>query len=349
MNKKVTRRDFLKLAGLALGSLAFRPFTDGLSPAGEQTPIGLARVTIKEIDIFAEPSADSAVIDVAYRDQLLPVYEELNPVYPEFANSPHWYRLDRGFAASSYTQRVDGRKLHRPVYLFPEGGQIGEIGVPYTRSYRYTGFYGWQPLYMLYYKSVHWIMDVDEGPDKRPWYKLLDELLNVEYFVPATHMRVIPPEELTPISPEVPWEEKRIEVNLLKQQLTAYEGEKVVLHTLVSTGIPGMNLPGQTPTATPKGRFNIGVKMPSKHMGDGNLTSDIFAYELPGVPWNSFFHETGVAFHGTYWHHNYGRKMSHGCVNMTPEEAKWLYRWSFPEAPADVWEQRGYGTVVFVT
>jgi len=162
-------------------------------------------------------------------------------------------------------------------------------------------------------------------------------------------MRVIQPEELAPISPDVPWEAKRIEVNLLDQKLTAYEGDEVVLHTLVSTGIPNMNLPGQIPTATPKGRFNIEVKMPSKHMGDGDLTDDIFAYELPGVPWNCFFHETGVATHGTYWHQNYGRKMSHGCVNMTPEEAKWLFRWTFPQSLEEIWEQRGFGTTVWVT
>ena len=110
-----------------------------------------------------------------------------------------------------------------------------------------------------------------------------------------------------------------------------------------------MNLPGQIPTATPKGRFNIRVKMPSKHMGDGNLTDDITAYELPGVPWNCFFHETGVATHGTYWHQNYGRKMSHGCVNMTPDEAKWLFRWTMPESTEEIWEQRGFGTPVYVT
>jgi hypothetical protein len=332
-----------------LGSLAFRPTTDGFTPSNKRQPIGIARVTIEEIDIFKEPNAQSEVIGLAKRDQLLSIYEEINQVYPEYANSPRWYRLDKGFVASSYTQRVDGRRLHKPVFSFPEGGQLGEIGVPYTRSYRYTEAFGWQPVYLLYYQSVHWIMDVDEGPDKRPWYKLEDELLHIEYFVPATHMRVIQPEELTPISPDVPWEQKRVEVNLIEQKLTAYEGDEVVLHTLVSTGIPGMNLPGQIPTDTPKGRFNIEVKMPSKHMGDGQITSDIFAYELPGVPWNSFFHETGVAFHGTYWHQNYGRRMSHGCVNMTPEEAKWLYRWAFPAAKEDVWEQKGFGTTVWVT
>ena len=131
---KISRRDFIKLSGLALGSLAFLPTTDGYPRIETPSPIGIARVTIREIDIFKEPSSDSEVIDVLKRNELFPIYEELNFVYPDYANSPHWYRLDHGFAASSYTQRVDDRCLHEPVYWFPKTGQLGEISVPYTRS-----------------------------------------------------------------------------------------------------------------------------------------------------------------------------------------------------------------------
>jgi hypothetical protein len=66
-------------------------------------------------------------------------------------------------------------------------------------------------------------------------------------------------------------------------------------------------------------------------MGDGGLTSDVDAYELPGVPWTSFFGDSGVAFHGTFWHDNFGNPMSLGCVNMRNEDAKWLFRWCLPE------------------
>ncbi len=84
-------------------------------------------------------------------------------------------------------------------------------------------------------------------------------------------------------------------------------------------------------------------------MGNGQVTADIYAYELPGVPWVSYFHETGVAFHGTYWHDNFGNEMSHGCVNMTPAEAKWLFRWLTPPSEADARITKGYGTRVIVT
>jgi lipoprotein-anchoring transpeptidase ErfK/SrfK len=81
---------------------------------------------------------------------------------------------------------------------------------------------------------------------------------------------------------------------------------------------------------TPTGEFQVNRKYPSKHMGDGGLTSDIRAYELVDAPWVSFFHEAGIAFHGTYWHDNFGYPMSHGCVNMRNEDALWLFRWTTP-------------------
>jgi lipoprotein-anchoring transpeptidase ErfK/SrfK len=191
-------------------------------------------------------------------------------------------------------------------------------------------------------------MGVDAGPDGEPWYRIRDELLDIDYFAPATHFRPIQPEEISPISPEVPFSKKRIDVNLGRQELTAYENENVVLFTKISSGIPSAVPEGVVPTKTPTGKFNVQVKMPSKHMGDGNLTSDINAYELPGVPWVTFFAEHGVAFHGTYWHMNFGTVMSHGCVNMRTDEALWLYRWTLPAIHIQDWDKRGYGTQISV-
>ena len=89
--------------------------------------------------------------------------------------------------------------------------------------------------------------------------------------------------------------------------------------------------------------------MPSRHMGDGRITADLEAYELPGVPWVSFFTPTGVAFHGTYWHNDFGRPKSHGCINMRTEEARWLYRWTLPMvAPEETW-RIARGTPILVT
>lgn len=81
-------------------------------------------------------------------------------------------------------------------------------------------------------------------------------------------------------------------------------------------------------------------------MAAGNLAT---GYDLPGVPWVSYITDSGIAFHGTYWHNDYGVPRSHGCLNMSSQAAKWLYRWTQPVVPAEeqeVWV--GYGTEVII-
>jgi lipoprotein-anchoring transpeptidase ErfK/SrfK len=106
--------------------------------------------------------------------------------------------------------------------------------------------------------------------------------------------------------------ERWIDVNLSEQRVYAYEGDVIVNSFLVSTGLP------DTPTVT--GEYQIYVKVPIQDMsGPG--------YYLPDVPWVMYFYDE-YGFHGTYWHNNFGRPMSRGCVNMTIEEAKWLFDWA---------------------
>jgi lipoprotein-anchoring transpeptidase ErfK/SrfK len=223
--------------------------------------------------------------------------------------------------------------------------------VPFSNSLRANkDMDQWEALYRLYYQSVHWVTGIDEGPDGEPWYRLSDELLKLDYHVPASHVRLIPDEELTPLSTEVDPGKKFVQVNLIEQTLTAYENNEVVLHTKVSTGLPTLGRVIGLPTETPRGNFNIDPKVPAKHMGNGQLTADITAYELPGVPWTCFFeHMTGIAFHGTYWHNNFGWQMSHGCVNMRNEDAKWIFRWTMPANHPPEVEKNGFGTQVRIT
>jgi lipoprotein-anchoring transpeptidase ErfK/SrfK len=162
-------------------------------------------------------------------------------------------------------------------------------------------------------------------------------------------VRPIPFEELAPITPEIPLEKKRIEVNLTTQMLSAYEYDKEVLKTSISSGLfNGPRGKDGLSTKTPQGEFRIMEKDPAKHMGNGNLFADADDYELPGVPWTCFFTTQGHAFHGTYWHENFGTPMSHGCINMRTEEAKWLFRWALPKHEIGKYTNRGYGTLVQV-
>jgi hypothetical protein len=348
MSKSLSRRDFLQLSTVAMGSFALQPLSFWVPEIDGLNPIGVVRITVGDTDIYEEPDVQSPIIGQLHRDQLIPIFEEIKNLNL-LPNAPRWYRLRNGYLNSMYTQRVENRHLNESVPWVHEDGTLGEITVPYTRAFLNNPLYGWLPVYRLYFQSVHWITGVDEGPDGKTWYQITDESDdNLRYYVPQAHVRLITPEELTPISQEVPWENKRIEVSLLKQELKAFEYDQVVLHTLISSGIPGIGGSSPIPTSTPKGAYNIQVKMPSKHMGEGRITDKIAAYELPGVPWVSFFIDTGVAFHGTFWHDNFGRRMSHGCVNMTMKDAKWLYRWALPEIQFYEWEKRGFGTKVIV-
>jgi murein DD-endopeptidase MepM/ murein hydrolase activator NlpD len=100
-----------------------------------------------------------------------------------------------------------------------------------------------------------------------------------------------------------------IDVNLSAQRITAYQGNTALRSTTVSTGLPR--------TPTPTGRYRIQRKYVSVAMsGPG--------YYLPGVPYSMFFY-AGYAIHGTYWHSNFGRPMSHGCINLPTAQAAWFY------------------------
>lgn len=59
------------------------------------------------------------------------------------------------------------------------------------------------------------------------------------------------------------------------------------------------------------------------------------SFDLPGIPWVSYFTEDGVAFHGTFWHNDFGKPRSHGCINLTPQAARWIYLWTNPVVPVD--------------
>ncbi len=356
MNERITRRGFLKLGGVAIIGLASGP----VFPYPQEQDLGdIARVTIQEIDLRARPNDKSDIIGKRYRDQIVHIYEEVtSPDGPAY--NPLWYRVWGGYLHSAYLQRVKVRH-NEPLSSVAEAGQLCEITVPFTIAYQYSSWEGWHPWKgtPLYYTTTHWITAIGEGPDKNPWYELTSEIdENLKYFVPTAHARPISDAEISPLSPDVPPDRKRIEVSIGRQTLTAYEGDQVVLSTKISTGIPSArSSPDDLPTATPAGNFRIYSKMPNKHMGFISGNPDALrngGFSLPGVPWTSFFaFPGGYAFHGTYWHNNFGVQMSHGCVNLRNEDALWLFRWSTPvfktpvESHAD-WERRGNGTHVEV-
>ena len=356
MAKLFSRRDFLKVSGGTLGSIALSPFLP--SSLGEFNDGTLIRITSNGLDdqgipVYSEPTDQSNIVRSVFRDNLLNVYEEVDSGTPGY--NPIWYRVWGGYVHRARTQKV--QTIFNPISKsIREKGQLAEVTVPFTQAMRLVEK-GWQPLNRLYFSSVHWVKGVDIGPDGEIWYRVLDELVDINYNVPASHLRLIQDHEITPISPNIPWEKKRIEVNLSSQRVTCFEDDQPVFSTIISSGRIGGGIgTNGIPTRTPTGKFYISVKMPSKHMGSGDLAqaADIDAYQLPGVPWTSFIQFAGRrfeghAFHGTYWHDNFGVPMSSGCLNMYSDEAKWFFRWCLPAAPADqidpnTLDKKGYGT-----
>jgi hypothetical protein len=116
-----------------------------------------------------------------------------------------------------------------------------------------------------------------------------------------------------------------IGVSILAQSLVAYEGEKPVYVTLVSTGADGLGDPKET-HSTVRGKFLIHTKHVTITMS-GNEVGDEF--DLREVPYVQYFNE-GYALHAAYWHDGFGRPRSHGCINLSPIDARWLFQWTDP-------------------
>ena len=217
----------------------------------------MVRVATNSWSVYAAPSFDAAITSTWYRDDLIHIYKSVTapPATPTPGETPTanpnpiWYRVWGGYVWRGRLQRV--RTIYNtPLSSIPQAGIPGERGVlaqvsvPWTNPWRYSKAFGWEQLdWRLYYESVHWVDSIDDGPPEvdwyeGAWYRIWDHIASFPYFVPAMHLRPILPDEYAPISPDVPWEQKRIDVNLTKQTLTAYEKEDVVFKTTISSGIP---------------------------------------------------------------------------------------------------------------
>lgn len=340
----LTRREFIKVGATTLAASALIPparvlgntfLPEGLLPMG--------RITKNSVPVRQSPSLSAHEIKSLWEDAIIPLQEvTLGDDAP--AHNRVWYRLgDGGYVHSGSVQPVEIR-THTPEAVIPDPGCLGEITVPYTDAVWYP------PLphlvaYRLYYGTTHWIIGSVVDKTGKTWYHIREDQFHFHYYVDARHVYLFNPAELQPLSPDVPAEDKRIEVHLESQVVVAYEKDRPVFMSKASTGTRFRNGVFLTPT----GDFTTYHKRPSRHMTSGNLAHPN-SYDLPGVPWICYIDENGVAFHGTYWHNDFGRPLSHGCINLPSPAARWLYQWSTPCVPTDVeWVYKNSGTRVTIT
>jgi len=312
-----SRRDFLKLMGsMAFGLTFTPPLSADVPPPAPALPFNLGRVTWP-IPLWSRPSFTSQKIGRRSFNTIVKIYQITIGDTPK--HNPVWFKVDGGWLQSSSVQPV-WETSQRPMMTIPATGVLAEVTMPRTDAWYGLGERYATPSYLCY-GSVHWVEEAVTDAQGKVWYRIRDDF-KVDNFVDATHLRLIPDSELAPLSPEV--DNKRIEINLKQQSLTALENGKPVLTCRLATGLDI--------TPTPRGTFKVQRKRPSRHMATG---TDVVGpeYNLPGVPWVDYITTSGVSLHGTFWHNDYGRPNSAGCVNLPLIYSKWLYRWTKPYVP----------------
>ncbi|HEX7975814.1 MAG TPA: L,D-transpeptidase [Anaerolineales bacterium] len=360
LNRTLSRRDFLKLAGLGLGGLALRPW-QRLSasyvplqvPSLPEFPKAdrLGRVVCLagigcNIEVRSRPDPDSPVVKLLSEDTVLPWLHERTGDKPalNFTNQ-RWVETPEGYIYGPYFQPVANRP-NSPLKELPQSsmgpGMWVEVSVPYVdiSLENNPSSNSWVKVRMdedlplrLYYSQIFWVDQLRTDDQGKVFYRV-----NPNYYGgvdtlwgAAEAFRPLTADDLAPIRPEAA--DKRIEVDVTHQKLSCYEGSSEMYYCRVSTGAK-FNMQGQVVDkwATPVGEHRVSRKFVSLQMSGGTTGA---GYDLPGIGWTTIFATGGVAIHSTFWHNTYGDPVSHGCVNVAPADAQWIFRWTQPNVQAD--------------
>jgi hypothetical protein len=377
MKKPISRRDFLKLTGLGLGAMAFSRFKpldlEYLSspkrlpqfPASEI----IGRVVVPDVDVRSRPTNDpnlTTSIGKLGADTLLEWGREVVGSVVGGLSNQRYVETPQGYIYGSVLQPT--RNLpNTPIAEMPAGqpGFWAEVTVPYV-DLAHEGvvaspwmqdliLYNFPP--RLYYGQVVWI-DRIRTNNGFPEYRWNEDAHGRGYgygaygeffWADGAAFKVLTDDDVSMINPDVDPNEKTISLNLDYQILSCMEGSREVFFCRVSSGIKISDpVSGAlNDYSTPAGTLLTHWKIVSKNMTAG---SDGSGYSTPAVPWCTFISGDGIAIHGTFWHNAFGEKRSHGCLNVTPEEAKWIFRWTTPHVSLTAGEERRslpeHGTIV---
>jgi hypothetical protein len=332
----LTRRDFIKLGGAAF---AVSILPHGLARAEARLnvpPASLGRIAAgwrQPVRKEAKVAAD--IVSYKSYDDIIPLYAQVEGEAP-WPTNPIWYQTDDGYIHSAYVQPVENTPSGNILRAIASPGVWLQVCVPIAgaRTRVDSQFISRK----LYYGTVYRGIEVVQDAAGEWWYRLQDGIAYAPGpYVPAWAMRYLSPADLSPLTSR---DEKYIEVHLTDQVLTCYEGDRAVFTTRTATGY-GSNF-------TPRGEYRVIRKRFTSYMigGEG---SDY--YNLPGVAFPTYFTASAIAVHGTYWHNDFGRPKSHGCVNVNNDAARFVFRWTEPAmdyADASLSVKKGEGTLVKV-
>lgn len=341
--KNFSRRDFLKLAGASLGAMALRPFESTLPALQFPEAERLGRVSVTpyfySTEVKSTPNIYASTVATLPEDSVVEWLRVL--VGSEgYSNSKRWVETPQGYIFLPHLQPVFNKpNTATPVLPEDKLGMWVEVTVPYvdlhsenatvsSPSFGYIMSLGQMP--RLYYSQVVWIDQIKTDESGRVMYRFNEDLghgygYGDVFWADAAAFRPISEEEVSPISPDVDPAQKKIVVNVTYQTLSCYEGEREIYFCRMSSGAGSFG--------TPVGPQYTWWKTFSIHMS-ANTASDS-GYDTPGVSWPTFINGAGVAIHGVFWHNDFGTRRSHGCINVLPEDAKWIYRWTSPHVSLD--------------
>ncbi len=331
----MNRRDFLKFSSLAMLGVALPRFY-GVLPVNGPPPASLGRIASG----WRQPVRDEAKLKgkiVAYKsyDEIIPLFSTIVGDAP-WPSNPYWYQTTDGFIHSAFVQPVENQPSAGPAPVMPTGIWV-QVSVPIAETRLKPA--APRVSRKIYYGSVYRAIEAVPDESGQWWYRLKDGIAySPGPYVLATSMRYLSPEALTPISADRT--DKKIIVELDKQEMTCFEGDTPIFSARTATGY-GDN-------RTPRGEYEVLRKSHTAYMIGGE---GVDHYDLPGVSFPTYFTRSSIAVHGTYWHNDYGRPRSHGCVNVLNDVAQFVFRWTNPAVPYDehqIMVKRGEGTKVVV-
>jgi len=377
MKKPVSRRDFLKVAGVGLGALAFKPFSLDAYYERLYTPKRLAQFPTSEIigrvvddtDVRSKPNNDPVLntsVGIIGADTCLPWGREVIGNVVALTNQKY-LETAQGYIWSSRVQPTKNLP-NKPITQMPAGqpGFWVEVTVPYVDlTLEGTAASPWLKSKQefnfpprVYYSQVLWIDQVrqNNGFVEYRWnedanghgygYGPYGEF----FWLDGAGVKVLTDADVAPINPDVDPNEKKIVASITYQTLSCYEGNNEVFFCRIASGQKfDANGAASEELATPVGDLSAWWKIFSKNMTAGSAQA---GYSTPAVPWCTFISGEGVAIHGAFWHNDFGERRSHGCINVKPEDAKWIFRWTAPFISLTQSEERltfpAHGTEVSV-